>query len=75
MKTKHAFPFKRTAHNSNEKISCDGMTLRQYYAAKAMQAVIAHSPNVFANEVINNTADEIARRAFIIADAMIEAEE
>lgn len=49
------------------KVRGKGMTLRQYYAAKAMQGIlttIPHMPN-----------DDIVRQSFNIADAMIEFEE
>ena len=41
-----------------------GMTLRDYFAAKAMQAMIARIPM---------SGGETARDAYIIADAMLEA--
>ena len=42
-----------------------GMTLRDYFAAKAMQALISE-PSLTA------TMDEFANRAYQIADAMME---
>lgn len=42
------------------------MTLRQYYAAKAMQGIISKC---------TMPAEQVAIRAFEYADAMIEAEE
>lgn len=44
---------------------CAGMTLRDYFAAKAMQAIVdvGHSPELFANH------------AYKIADAMLRARE
>tara|TARA_Y100000310_G_scaffold253927_1_gene260946 strand:+ start:240 stop:452 length:213 start_codon:yes stop_codon:yes gene_type:complete len=46
----------------------EGMTLRQYYAAKAMQAFCSDTEAV-------QSAYDIARNAFFHADAMIEWEE
>ena len=44
-----------------------GMTLRQYYAAKALQGVLSGQwPD-------EKDSKEIARRAFVLADFMVEA--
>ncbi|MCW4761642.1 hypothetical protein EKN30_24780 [Enterobacter asburiae] len=58
-----AFPTRDDNYDS--KYSGPGMTLRDYFAAKAMQAIAdpCHSPELFAN------------RAFEIADAMLRARE
>lgn len=47
-----------------------GMTLRDYFAAKAMQAMIAspHMPAAF-------DMQPVAEKAYIIADAMLKARE
>ena len=47
-----------------------GMTLRDYLAAKAMQAMIAspHMPSAF-------DMQPVAEKAYIIADAMLKARE
>ena len=42
----------------------DGMTLRDYFAAKAMQGLIANN---------NIDAQQIAQAAYIVADAMLKA--
>lgn len=49
-----------------------GMTLRDYFAAKAMQGMVAHDPESFARvgEVIG---EAIARQAYSVADAMLDA--
>ena len=44
----------------------DGMTLRDYFAAKAMQALLTRRPL---------SGGEVARDAYIIADAMLKARE
>lgn len=46
----------------------EGMTLRDYLAAKAMQAMIAspHMPSAF-------DMQPVAEKAYIIADAMLKA--
>jgi hypothetical protein len=53
-----AFP--TPAHN----LQNDGMTLRDYFAAKAMQGLIANN---------NIDAQQIAQAAYIVADAMLKA--
>ncbi len=55
-----AFP--TPAHN----LQNDGMTLRDYFAAKAMQGLIANN---------NIDAQQIAHAAYIVADAMLRARE
>lgn len=61
MKDKSAFP------NVNQEFKNTGLTIRQYYAAKAMQGILA---NYYAEMSIN----EITEQSFKIADAMLEAE-
>lgn len=58
-----AFPTRDDNYDS--KYSGPGMTLRDYFAAKALQAIAdpCHSPELFAN------------RAYEIADAMLRARE
>lgn len=46
-----------------------GMTLRDYFAAKALQGLIA-SPNLSADD-----DDVVAQSAYTIADAMLKARE
>jgi hypothetical protein len=62
MKTLSAFPTDPTSHNEFD----TGMTLRDYFAAKAMQADISNgiSPDEFALT---------AKRAYAMADEMIAA--
>lgn len=43
-----------------------GLTMRDYFAAKAMQALIANPDN-------SGTFNFISKRAYAIADAMLEA--
>ncbi|OMT68750.1 hypothetical protein AQ764_14325 [Burkholderia pseudomallei] len=44
-----------------------GMSLRDYFAAKAMQGICAH-PNAW-----GLTVPQIAERAYLLADAMLRA--
>ena len=45
-------------------VMADGMTLRDYFAAKAMQGLVANN---------NTNPFEICKAAYIVADAMMEA--
>ena len=58
-----AFP----CHPGVENSIYDGMTLRDYFAAKAMQGMIG------SKAYIGMTAEGIARSAYAMADAMLEA--
>ncbi len=54
-----------------------GMSLRDYFAAKAMQGWVASSP-VISGEPINGSAEmaeQIAGASFVLADAMLRARE
>ena len=50
----------------------DGMTLRDYFAAKAMQATV---DAWIQRSIYPPTDDEVARNAYVIADAMLKARE
>ena len=63
MNNETAFP----CHGSMGEVTNDGMTLRDYFAAKAMQSVIDQQ-DVFRGEV-----DNTAWLAYRIADAMLKA--
>lgn len=54
-----------------------GMTLRDYFAAKAMQAIIAKFPPVRTDKDPDIESDliEIADGAYVYADAMLAARE
>jgi hypothetical protein len=51
----------------NEDAGCAGMTLRDYFAAKAMQGYITGDYDVYPREIV--------QRAYAIADAMLEERE
>ncbi len=63
-----AFPF---AFTDEARVS-DGMTLRDYFAAKAMAALIA-GPDLKEDHYEEETNEFVAARAYMIADAMLEA--
>lgn len=49
-----------------------GMTLRDYFAAKALQGELA-APSVDGSYWTPNTADKLASRCYRFADAMLKA--
>ena len=54
-----------------------GMTLRDYFAAKAMEGWVASAP-VISGEPMNGSAEmaeQIAGASFVLADAMLKARE
>jgi hypothetical protein len=55
----------------------EGMTLRDYFAAKAIQGICANPKDihVFEDETYEEYIDEIARCSYKIADAMLKARE
>jgi hypothetical protein len=57
-----AFPW------THDDITCTGMTLRDYFAAKAMQTIMAWDDD-------DNNWDEYAKYAYKAADAMLKARE
>jgi hypothetical protein len=68
-----AFPRQHVLADANAadfKQGCDGMTLRDYFAAKAMNAMICDA-GLMRNTAID--ADNISGAAYEIADAMLEA--
>ena len=66
-----AFPFQRTSLDGESQVSCSGMSLRDYFAAKAMHGLmaslkrdgIAYDPAVVSDE------------SYKLADAMLRARE
>ena len=60
-----AFP----SHGSMGEVAQEGMTLRDYFAAKAMQGMIANS-NLIVNGMFSEDNFEVAYKA---ADAMLKA--
>ena len=49
----------------------EGMTLRDYFAAKAMQGLLRQYPD----HLMNSPANEVACDAYSMADAMLKARE
>jgi len=63
MKNPQAFPT-----HPDATLSCDGMTLRDYFAAKAMQGLLACASG-------DGTKESYAKWAYEYADAMLKARE
>jgi len=85
MNNPHAFPKLPITRNSNGEIlyQSDGMTLRDYFAAKALQGYISakgwHPDFVFPTDFNfddgKRAADAVAVSAYKWADAMLKARE
>ena len=67
MNNPSAFPL----HPESYDEECFGMTLRDYFAAKAMQALLRQYPD----HLMNSPASEVASDAYSVADAMLKARE
>lgn len=66
-----AFP---TAADNGHSQNQDGMDLRDYFAAKAMQGMLANKGLIYGKTADTDDANG-ARRAYKIADAMMKARE
>jgi len=68
-----AFPeLGNVAYNSDWS-SESGMTLRDYMAAKALQGWLASYPETDRHPVLAGNADDVAKAAYKMADAMLNA--
>lgn len=66
-----AFPTENARQTGSNSWHEEGMTLRDYFAAKAMQGLQANPTD----EVMNTGLDAIAQYAYEQADAMLKARE
>jgi len=64
-----AFPSHETSDTYNDQ---QGMTLRDYFAGKALQGLCASFPNV-ASRDLRMFIDEAPATAYMLADAMLRA--
>lgn len=64
-----AFPVAGSDHN----YAVDGMTLRDYFAAKALQGRLASYPADAAHPVAAENTAQVAQQAYMMADAMLKA--
>jgi hypothetical protein len=70
-----AFPHKRQIRCNGEVIDCEvesGMTLRDYFAAAALQGIISDA-SVLAS--LKKDGELVSRSAYAFADAMLKARE
>lgn len=70
---KSAFPVQGMSLRNGQQFQAvyyDGMTLRDYFAAKAMQGALS---NAYVAERYQMKTWEIAKEAYEMADAMLEA--
>lgn len=69
-----AFPMLGNVGYNSDWVAEDGMTLRDYFAAKAMTAIVRRWDGLAFGGGINSPQyRELARDAYIIADVMLEA--
>lgn len=66
-----AFPVAGSEHN----YPIDGMTLRDYFAAKALSGWLASYPESCTHPIVAGNADEVAKHSYMLADAMLRARE
>ena len=66
MKNKTAFPSTQYSNGISPTGHSEGMTLRDYFAAKAMQSLLTYEESTLQND---------AEVAYAMADAMLEARE
>lgn len=67
-----AFPTTE-AHWVNENVRTEGMTLRDYFAAKAMYGYISTAAAPCIVGGLDGAEDELAKGAYKMADAMLRA--
>ena len=64
-----AFPVAGSEHN----YPIEGMTLRDYFAAKALSGWLASYPESCTHPIVAGNADEVAKHSYMLADAMLRA--
>jgi hypothetical protein len=74
MKTKDGgYAFPRPTHEMEYGKS--GMSLRDYFAAAALQAILSHEQNILAAALNSGGPQSMAADAYVMADAMLGARE
>ncbi|MEY0663857.1 hypothetical protein AB7281_14585 [Providencia rettgeri] len=64
-----AFP--ASGHPDMQFVAQEGMELRDYFAAKAMQGILANPAQL--DNVNDKSAEWVSRDAYLVADAMLKA--
>ena len=67
--------FAASGHHQKQFIQQEGMTLRDYFAAKALQGWLASFPESDQHPVSSGKADLVAEASYLMADAMLRARE
>lgn len=73
-----AFPrqqWEYDGHNNVLQYQEEGMTLRDYFAAKALSGWLASYPESCTHPIVAGNADEVAKHSYMLADAMLNARE
>jgi len=72
-----AFPLSFVAHPTEETFIAKGMTLRDYFAAKAMQVILQsqYEDGIYIGDKDNISEQVCANSAYIMADVMLKARE
>lgn len=72
-----AFPYSGVHKGEKENLIVDshGMTLRDYFAAKALSGWMASYPESYLHPIVAGNADEVAKHSYMLADAMLRARE
>lgn len=70
----YAFPMEATDATSWRDCN-QGMTLRDYFAAKALSGWLASYPESCTHPIVAGNADEVAKHSYMLADAMLRARE
>jgi hypothetical protein len=72
MKNPPAFP---QQFQGTSEPSLSGLTMRDYFAAKAMQVILQshYEDGVYVNDIDNDSEIDCAESAYIMADAMMKA--
>lgn len=70
-----AFPLSTVDPYERSVTTCDGMTMRDYFAAKAMQAATTGHISYYGHESNHWQVSDIASYAYELADAMLKAKE
>ena len=65
------FPAFPLTYQGDTRSDCYGLTLRDYFAAKVIPAMVAH----YSDRRMTLCHNEMAKEAYAIADAMLEARE
>ncbi|MFH5067168.1 hypothetical protein ACHHY8_02295 [Enterobacter cloacae complex sp. 2024EL-00215] len=71
MKNESAFPVPATEYHGMD----SGMTLRDYFAAKAMSGWLASFSESDAHPSVSGKCDAVAEASYALADAMLKARE